>query len=63
MARAPVNPVPTANVSRPGARSSTVAIADAVTMTWRRKPTATPVATPMWSVASATRATAIHTSP
>jgi len=63
MARAPVKPVPTANVSRPGARSSMVAIADAVTMTWRRNPTATPVATPMWSVASATRATPTQTSP
>ena len=40
-----------------------VAMAEAVTMTWRRKPTATPEATPMWSVASATRASATHTSP
>ncbi len=57
-----VNPVPNAVMSLPGARSSTVAIADAVTIGWRKVGTATPAPSPI-AVASATRPTAIQRSP
>ena len=63
MASRAVNPVPNATASRPGASSSMVAIADAVTTGWRRLGTATAVPTPIRSVASATRASATQTSP
>ena len=63
MARRAVKPVPNATARRPGASSSIVAIADAVTTGWRKLGTATAVPTPIRSVASATRASATQTSP
>ncbi len=63
MARRAVNPVPNAVTRRPGASSSIVAIADAVTSGCRRLGTATPVPTPMVSVASTTRASATQMLP
>ena len=58
-----VKPVPNVTARRPGASSLSVAIADAVTIGWRRLGTATAVPTPIRSVASAARASATHTSP
>jgi hypothetical protein len=62
MARRAVYPVPNAATSLPGASSSIVAMAEAVTMGWRRLGTATPVPRPIRLVASAARASATQTS-
>ena len=56
-----VAPVPKPHASRPGARSSIVAMADAVVITWRRFGTSTAVPTLM-SVCSAMRASQIQMS-
>ena len=58
-----VKPVPKYAHNLPGERSSIVAMADAVTIGWRRLDTATPVASPIPGTPSAIRASAIQTSP
>jgi hypothetical protein len=59
----PVNPLPIATASRPGACASIEPIAAAVVTTWRRLGTSTAVPTPIRSVRSSARAIAIQTSP
>ena len=63
MASRAENPVPKYADRRPGASSSIVAMADAVTSGWRRLGTATPVATSMSGTDSAMRASATQISP
>ena len=60
--RRPVKPVPIAAATRPGASASSVAIAAACAATWRRLGTSTPGPSPIRRVASAIRASVIHTS-
>ncbi len=60
--RRPVNPVPIATATRPGACVSSVAIAAACAATWRRLGTSTPGPRPIRRVAPAIRTSVIHTS-
>ena len=58
----PVNPVPNETTTRPGASPTSVAIAAAFVIGWRRLGTSTPGPRPIRLVRSAARASAIHTS-
>lgn len=62
MARRPLNPVPKATATRPGASAQSAAVAEALTIGWRRLETTTPGPRPMRSVRSAASASVIHTS-
>jgi hypothetical protein len=62
MARRPVNPVPKAIETRPGARAARVAVAAALVIGCRRLGTRTPGPRPIRSVRCAARASVIHTS-
>jgi hypothetical protein len=62
IARRPVNPVPNATATRPGARASSAAVAAALTIGWRSEGTRTPGPSPMRAVRSAASASIIHTS-
>src|SRR3954447_7272169 len=62
MARRPVNPVPNATSTRPGAMATSIAVAAAFTMGCRSEGTRTPGARPMRDVRSAASARHIHTS-
>ena len=57
-----MKPVPTITALRPGASASRVAIADAVTTTWRRLGTTTDTPRPMRPVRSEASASVIQTS-
>ena len=58
----PVKPAPSATATRPGASSSSVATAAALTIGWRRLGTSTAGPSPIVAVRSAARASVIHTS-
>ena len=58
----PVKPEPTATATRPGAWSTSSAIAAALTIGWRRLGTSTPGPRPIRDVRSAHRYSTIHTS-
>ncbi len=63
MANRPVKPVPTATATRPGpAMSTSVPIAAAVTIGWRRLGMSTPGPSPMVEVRSAARHSCTQTS-
>ena len=62
MAMRPVKPEPIPTFTRPGAMSTSVATAAAVTTTWRRLGISTPGPSSMRRVRSAARPSVIHTS-
>ena len=62
MARVPLNPVPNATATRPGASAASMAAPEALTIGWRKVGTRTPGPRPIRWVRPAARASIAQTS-